>query len=69
VKDKAIFAKLSEILVKEINQVVSEKVVQRVYILLREKVILVFTTKEAKAKWQSRVELKRVLGEGTKSKK
>jgi hypothetical protein len=31
-------------------------------------VVLAFTSKEAKAKWQSRVELKGVLGEGTESK-
>jgi hypothetical protein len=68
VKDKAILAKPSIVLVEEINQVASKGVVQRVRILPGEKVVLVFTSKETKAKWQSRAELKRVLSEGTESK-
>jgi hypothetical protein len=68
VKDKAILAKPSAVLVEEINQIAGKGVVQRVRILPREKVVLVFTSKEAKAKWQSRAELKGVLGEGIESK-
>jgi hypothetical protein len=69
VKDKATLIKPSIDLVKEINQVVGEGIVQGVRILPGEKVVLVFTSKEAKAKWQNRVELKRVLGEGAENKK
>jgi hypothetical protein len=68
VKDKATLAKPSAVLVEEINQVAGEGVVQGVRILSGEKVVLAFTSKEAKAKWQGRVELKGVLGEGTESK-
>jgi hypothetical protein len=63
VKDKATLAKPSAGLVKEINQIADEGVVQGVRILSGEKVVLAFTSKEAKAKWQSRAELKGVLGE------
>jgi hypothetical protein len=68
VKSKATLTKPSADLVKEINQTIGEGTVQGVRILPGEKVVIAFTTKEAKAKWQSRAELKEVLGEGIENK-